>query len=71
MRRLLFSLLAASLMTTVTGCRATHGVCDCGCDFENSCSHRAPWVNEAMPKTEVPTPMPDVRQPLPEGQKRL
>ena len=71
MQRLLFSLLAASLMTVLAGCHAAHGVCDCGCDMDNSCAYRAPWVHEAAPKSEVPAPMPDVREALPNGPKKL
>ena len=53
MRRLLFSLLAMSLVSVAAGCRATHGVCDCGCDYEDSCSYRAPWVDEGVPHGNI------------------
>ena len=71
MRRLFFSLLAMSLVSVLAGCHAAHGVCDCGCDVDNSCASRAPWVNEGAPKAETPVPMPDVREPLPNAPKKL
>jgi hypothetical protein len=71
MRRLLFSILAMSFVGMVAGCHATHGVCDCGHDFEDSCGYRAPWVNEVAPKADAPTPAPELREPLPNAPKKL
>jgi hypothetical protein len=71
MRRLLFSLMAMSFMGMLAGCNATHGVCDCGCDFENHCAYRAPWIPEAGPKTETPEPLPEIREALPNAPKKL
>jgi hypothetical protein len=65
MRRLLFSLLAMSLMGVFVGCRATHGVCDCGCDFDDPCAYRAPWANEGETKS------PEMRESLPTPPKKL
>ncbi len=72
MRRLFFSLLATCLTSVLAGCHAAHGVCDCGCDMDNHCAYRAPWIGGPAPKGEaVPAPMPDVREALPEGPKKL
>jgi hypothetical protein len=65
MRRLLFSILAMSVVSVAVGCHATHGVCDCGGDFEDNCGYRAPWVNEGAPKTDAPMPVPEIREALP------
>ena len=69
MRRLLFSLLAMSLMSVLVGCHATHGVCDCGCDIDEPCAYRAPWVNEGA--TQGETNSPEIRESLPAPPKKL
>jgi hypothetical protein len=78
MRRLLFSLLAMSSVGMFAGCEAihgvigaTHGVCDCSHDFDDTCSYRAPWVNEGAPKTGASAPLPEIREALPSGPKKL
>lgn len=69
MRRLLFSLLAMSLLNVLVGCQATHGVCDCGCDIDDQCTYREPWVNEAP--APVNAPVPEIREALPNAPKKL
>jgi hypothetical protein len=69
MRRLLFSLLAISLIGTLVGCRTSHGICDCGHDFDDPCAYRAPWVSEAAPKGEAPAP--DRKEVVPTPPKKL
>ena len=71
MRRLLFSLLAMSFLGVAVGCKATHGVCDCGCDFDNQCAYRAPLVNEGAMDGAAPTPAPEIREALPNAPKKL
>src|SRR5438552_13677573 len=69
MRRLCFSLLALCLVGVSVGCQATHGVCDCGCDFDDHCAYRAPWVNEGPPANDGPAPLPEMGEPLPNAPK--
>jgi hypothetical protein len=69
MRRLLFSILAMSFIGVVAGCHATHGVCDCSRDYDDTCGYRAPWVHEAAPKADTPAPMP-LGEPLPNAPKK-
>jgi hypothetical protein len=71
MRRLLFSLLAMTFMGAVVGCHATHGVCDCSCDYDDNCSYRAPWTHESGMKSETPAPIPEMKEALPNGPKKL
>jgi hypothetical protein len=70
MRRLFFSLLAMSFISTVLGCCATHGVCDCSSDYDSPCAYREPWVNETV-ATPTTAPMPEIREALPGTPKKL
>lgn len=60
MRRMMFLLVAVSLLGSLAGCKLTHshGVCDCYED--NHCADRAPWVQIAptvtSPSEAVPAP---------------
>jgi len=71
MRRLLLSLLAMSILSVI-GCRAT-GVSDCGCDCgcENSCDHSASSASESIPQGEIPMPLPEIKEALPNTPKKL
>jgi hypothetical protein len=71
MRRLLFSLLAMSFVGALVGCQATHGVCDCSRDYDDSCAYRAPWIHEGAPKSDTPAVPPESREPLPNAPKKL
>lgn len=68
MRRVLFSLLALSLMTVVAGCCHTHGVCDC--DIDDHCFTRQPWLRHggvAQPIAGEAAAAP-VRERMPAGE---
>jgi len=54
----------------------THGVCDCSSDYDDNCAYRAPWAHQGAPSTDSaapssPTPMPEIREALPNAPKKL
>ena len=54
MRRLLLSLLSASVLGSLVGCCCMHGVCDCDPD-PDPCISRAPWVVPGVHMPQVVT----------------